>query len=184
MKLGVVVERRSGVPLAAGTDAADVSEVDLEPAVLAGIPITGEVPPDAPVLADRGYDSDPLREELAGEGFRLIAPHRNNRTRPATNDGRRRRYRRRWVVERAFAWVQSFRRVATRYEYLPHRYDGSRFHNPIQGSHECSPDPGFPGIRHCRASGSGVMKPARVRVTRLCVHRAQQVVKQALILQS
>jgi hypothetical protein len=31
----------------------------------------------------------------------------------------------------------------------------SRFHNPIQGSHECSPDPGFPGIRHCRASGSG-----------------------------
>ena len=125
MKLGVVVDRKSGVPLAAGTDAANVSEVVLGPAILAGIPITIEVPPGTPVLADRGYDSDPLREDLAADGFRLIAPHRKNRTKPPTNDGRRlRRYRRRWVVERAFAWVQSFRRVATRYEDLVDLYDG------------------------------------------------------------
>ena len=77
------------------------------------------------MLADRGYDSDPLREELSAAGFRLIAPHRKNREKPPTNDGRRlRRYRRRFVVERTIAWVQSFRRVATRYEYLPHLYDG------------------------------------------------------------
>lgn len=125
MKLGVVVERRSGVPLAAGTDAADVSEVDLEPAVLAGIPITGEVPPDAPVLADRGYDSDPLREELAEGGFELLSPHRKGRKRPPVNDGRRmRRYRRRYVVERTFGWLKSFRRVATRFEYHVGLFDG------------------------------------------------------------
>ena len=125
MKLGVVVERRSGVPLAAGTDAANVSEVVLGPAVLAGIPVTVYVPPGTPVLADRGYDSDPLRDDLELQGFRLIAPHRKNRTKPGRNDGRRmRRYRRRFVVERTFAWVQSFRRVATRYEYLCHLYDG------------------------------------------------------------
>ena len=35
-----------------------------------------------------------------------------------TQDGRpRRRYRRRWKVERLFAWLQNFRRVATRLEY-------------------------------------------------------------------
>ena len=125
MKLGVVVERRSGVPRAAGTDAANVPETVLGPAVLAGIPVTVGVPFGTPVLADRGYDSDPLRDDLEGQGFRLIAPHRANRKRPSRNDGRRmRRYRRRFVVERTFAWVQSFRRVATRYEYLCHLYDG------------------------------------------------------------
>lgn len=125
MKLGVVVERRHGIPLAAGTDAANVSEVVLGPAVLAGIPVTIPVPPDTPVLADRGYDSDPLRDDLELQGFRLIAPHRRNRTKPGRNDGRRmRRYRRRFVVERTFAWVQSFRRVATRYEFYCHLYDG------------------------------------------------------------
>ena len=125
MKLLVVVERQSGVPLAALTDAANVSEVVLGPVVLAGAADEVELPPEVAVLADRGYDSDPLRQELAADGFRLIAPHRHNRTKPPTNDGRRlRRCRRRWVVERTFAWVQSFRRVATRYEYLCHLYDG------------------------------------------------------------
>ncbi|MFM8536297.1 MAG: transposase, partial [Acidimicrobiia bacterium] len=34
-----------------------------------------------------------------------------------TQDGRPlRRYRRRWRVERLFAWLQNFRRVVTRYE--------------------------------------------------------------------
>lgn len=124
MKLGVVVER-GGIPLAAETDAASVSEVVLGPAVLAAIPVTVSVPWGVPVLADRAYDSDPLREQLDLDGFRLVSPHRKNRKRPPTNDGRvMRRYRRRWVVERTFAWVQSFRRVATRYEYLCDLYDG------------------------------------------------------------
>lgn len=125
MKLAVVVERRSGVPLAAGTDAADVAETVLGPAVLAGIPRPWSAAWDVPVLADRAYDSDPLRDDLEVEGFRLITPHRKNRTKPSRNDGRRmRRYKRRFVVERSLAWVQSFRRVATRYEYLCDLYDG------------------------------------------------------------
>ena len=123
MKLGVVVDR-NGVPLAAGTDAANVPETVLGPAVLAGIPDAVPVPWLVPVLADRGHDSDPLREALAADGFRLIAPHRRGRVRPPTNDGRRlRRYKRRYVVERTFSWLQSFRRVATRYEVKVDLYD-------------------------------------------------------------
>jgi transposase len=124
MKLEVVVERH-GIPLAAETDAAGVSETVLGPAVLAAIPATVSVPWGVPVLADRAYDSDPLRERLDLDGFTLVSPHRKNRTKPPTNDGRvMRRYKRRYVVERTFAWVQSFRRVATRYEYLVDLYDG------------------------------------------------------------
>ena len=65
MKLGMVVER-GGIPLATETDAANVSEVVLGPAVF-GVPV---------------------------------------------------------LAERTFAWVQTFRRVATRYEYKVGLYDG------------------------------------------------------------
>jgi len=49
--------------------------------------------------------------------LQLIAPHRDNRCRPATQDGRRlRRVRRRWLVERLFAWLHNFRRIVVRWE--------------------------------------------------------------------
>ncbi len=70
------------------------------------------------MIGDKAYDSDPLDAELAGRGIELIAPHRRNRKKPRTQDGRKlRRYRRRWKVERLNAWLQNFRRVATRFEY-------------------------------------------------------------------
>ncbi|NVJ23961.1 transposase [Myxococcus sp. AM011] len=47
---------------------------------------------------------------------KLIAPHRRGR-KTKTRDGRElRRYRRRWKVERLFAWLRFFRRLVTRYE--------------------------------------------------------------------
>src|SRR4029077_4816697 len=73
----------------------------------------------------RAYDSDPLREDLAADGFTLVAPHRKGRKRPPTSDGRRlRRDKRRWIVERTFAWVHSYRRVVTRFERRADLYDG------------------------------------------------------------
>ena len=46
----------------------------------------------------------------------LIAPNRENRSQ--TQDGRKlRRYKRRWCVERLFAWLQWFQRLVTPYEY-------------------------------------------------------------------
>ena len=55
------------------------------------------------LIGDRAYDSDPLDVELRRDGIEMIAPHRSNRSKPATQDGRRlRRYARRWVVERFF----------------------------------------------------------------------------------
>jgi len=58
------------------------------------------------VIADKAYDSDPARRELQRWGGELICPHRKNRRRPALHDGRPlRRYRKRWKVERTFAWL-------------------------------------------------------------------------------
>ena len=74
--------------------------------------------PDNPecLIGDAAYDSDGLDRMVADCGIVLIAPHRGNRIN-LTQDGRPlRRYRRRWKVERLFAWLQNSRRLVTRYE--------------------------------------------------------------------
>ena len=71
----------------------------------------------ARIIADRGYDWDPLRERLATENIDLIVPYRKNRRVRKYEDGRKlRRYKRRWIVERTFAWLGNFRRLVVRYE--------------------------------------------------------------------
>ncbi len=70
------------------------------------------------LFGDMAYDSDPLDKSLRRKRIKLIAPHRSNRIKKATKDGRElRRYKRRWKVERLFAWIQQFRRCQTRYDY-------------------------------------------------------------------
>lgn len=78
------------------------------------------------LIGDRAYDSDPLDERLAEQrGIESIAPHKNNRKRAATQDGRPlRRYVRRWKVERLFAWLHNFRRIVVRYEQYLENFQG------------------------------------------------------------
>ena len=55
----------------------------------------------------------------------MIAPHRSDRKRPKTQDGRKlRRYKRRWKIERPFAWLDNFRRLVVRYERRVENYLG------------------------------------------------------------
>jgi transposase len=70
------------------------------------------------LIGDKAYDSDPLDTQLQrAYALDLIAPHKDNRVRPATQDGRAlRRYQRRWVVERFFAWLHNSRRLVVRWE--------------------------------------------------------------------
>jgi transposase len=118
----MVVADFNGLPLAADAASARPHEVTLVRDTLAAR-FTRERP--RRLIGDRAYDSDPLDRELKEQGVELIAPHRSNRSKPATQDGRRlRRYRRRWKVERLNAWLQNFRRVATRFDYYAENYLG------------------------------------------------------------
>ena len=77
------------------------------------------------LIGDMAYDSDPLDKELKKRKIKLIAPHKQNRKKKATQDGRMlRRYVRRWKVERLFAWLQNYRRINTRYDYYVENYIG------------------------------------------------------------
>jgi transposase len=75
------------------------------------------------LIGDRAYDSDRLDEMLRDGGVEMIAPHRRGRRK--TQDGRKlRRYRRRWKVERLFAWLFGWRRLVVRYEPHPENFLG------------------------------------------------------------
>jgi transposase len=70
------------------------------------------------LIGDRTYDSDKWDEELRKDGAEMITPHRRNRVkRKAQGDRRLRRYERRWLMERFFAWIQWQCRLVVRWEY-------------------------------------------------------------------
>ena len=113
----------SGLPLAVCAASASPHEVTLVEATL-GASFLGEERPER-LIGDRAYDSDPLDASLRERGIEMIAPHRRNRKRPKTQDGRKlRRYKRRWKIERLFAWLSNFRRLVVRYERRVENYLG------------------------------------------------------------
>jgi len=76
------------------------------------------------LIGDKAYDSDQLDAAMRAQGTEMISPHRSTRKRK-TQDGRRlRRYERRWIVERFFAWLQWQRRLLVRWEYYPTNFLG------------------------------------------------------------
>jgi len=118
----MVVVDGAGVPLGIQLGSASPAEVKLAESTLAQISVPQKRgrPRKRPlrVIADRAYDSDPLRWRLLQRGILLISPHRRGRRKPSLNDGRTlRRYRNRWKIERTFAWLGNFRRLLIRYDY-------------------------------------------------------------------
>jgi transposase len=109
-----------GLPIAIHAEAAAPAEIRLAEATLA-TRVIKEKP--LRIIADKAYDSDPLRERLLKRQILLLAPHRRGRKRASFNDGRwLRRYRKRWKIERLFAWLHNFRRLVIRWEYHAANY--------------------------------------------------------------
>ena len=112
----------SGLPVSIDIQSASPHEVKLVESV-----VHKRFVKEAPklLIGDKAYDSDPLDKKLHAEyGIELIAPHKANRKKPKTQDGRPllRRYRKRWKVERLFAWLHNFRRIVVRYERYAENY--------------------------------------------------------------
>ena len=72
------------------------------------------------VVADKGYDSDALVEEINATGAEPVIPPRRNRNAPRTWD--KDHYRARHLIENLFARLKQFRRLATRYDKLARHF--------------------------------------------------------------
>jgi transposase len=68
------------------------------------------------VVADKGYDADHFVARIEATGADAVIPPRSSRLTPRDFD--RHLYRARNLIERFFARIKHFRRVATRYDKL------------------------------------------------------------------
>jgi transposase len=122
-KCMVVVDGK-GVPVGVQLASAQIAECRLAESTLrqVRVPRPGRGRPRSHlrrVIADRGYDSDPLRGRLKRQGTELIVPYRKNvRNRRFEDKRKLRRYRKRWKIERTNAWLQNFRRIQVRYDRI------------------------------------------------------------------
>ena len=111
-----------GLPVSVYEESASPHEV-----TLVGQTFEARFTSDKPIrlIGDKAYDSDGLDEELKKQGIEMIAPNKENRVKGNRQDGRPlRRYKRRWKIERLFAWFGGFRHLSTRYEYYAANFFG------------------------------------------------------------
>src|SRR3972149_5261692 len=67
----------------------------------------------------------PVRRRRGRRGIELIAPYRRHKRKKPYQDGRKlRRYRRRWKIERTFAWFSNFRRLQVRQDRILSVFQG------------------------------------------------------------
>jgi len=82
--------------------------------------LLGSLPKAEWLLADRGYDSDWLREVIEDKGIKACIPGRASRKKTVNYD--KRKYKRRNRIEIMFGRLKDWRRVATRYDRYPETF--------------------------------------------------------------
>lgn len=103
-----------GNPLRLILSGGNVADITQGPALIASLPSEA-------VVADKGYDSNAFVETITSAGAAAVIPPRSNRPTPRAFD--RERYKARHLVERFFNRLKQFRRLATRYDKLAHRFN-------------------------------------------------------------
>lgn len=78
------------------------------------------------LVYDKAADSRSLRARLKERGLRLICPFiRRRNQKPKRMPLRdQKHYKHRWKIERTFGWLKNYRRLTTRWEYLPQLHLG------------------------------------------------------------
>ncbi len=107
-KLHVAVDAL-GNPLRVILSAGQIADIDC------AAPLIKNLPSQA-VVADKGYDADHFVAKIKAAGAEAVIPPRSNRRAPREFD--RHLYRARNLIERFFARLKHFRRIATRYDKL------------------------------------------------------------------
>jgi transposase len=98
---------RQGLPLRLRITAGQIHDVTQAPTLLADLRARY-------VVADRGYVSDTLRQNICAAGAKAVIPPKQNAC--VVYAFNKRIYRQRNMIERAINKLKHFRRIATRFE--------------------------------------------------------------------
>jgi transposase len=92
----------------------NINDIALAPALLAA------AGPVKRLIADKAYDANSLRQLLTDQGAKAVIPSTSSRRRPIAYN--KTLYKQRNLIERMFARLKDFRRVATRYDKLARNF--------------------------------------------------------------
>ena len=104
-----------GYPVAFEMTGGNINEATVAPELLA------KTPDAENVIADKGYDSEAIRDQVVDQGGKPVIPRKKN-SRKGNSDLDRGLYKLRHLVENAFARLKHFRGVATRYDKLKRNF--------------------------------------------------------------
>jgi len=92
----------------------NINDIAMAPALVAA------AGPIKRLIADKAYDANSLRRLLADQGAKAVIPSTASRSWPIPYS--KRAYRQRNLIERMFARLKDFRRIATRYDKLARNF--------------------------------------------------------------
>lgn len=105
-----------GLPVAFDITGGEINDCTAAPELIAQLP-SAEV-----IVADKGYDSERLRQQIEVQGARPVIPRKRNSIK-GNADLDRELYRYRHLVENAFARLKHYRAVAFRFDKLKRNYE-------------------------------------------------------------
>jgi transposase len=107
-----------GLPIHFDITGGDVHDSKAAPDLIA------QLPEAKTIIADKGYDSEAIREQITEQGAVAIVPRRSNSLK-GNGDMDWALYRYRHLVENAFARLKHFRGIASRFDKLKRNYEST-----------------------------------------------------------
>ena len=104
-----------GLPVVFEIMGGQINDCTQAPALIA------KVPAAQTIIADKGYDSEAVREQVEQQGAKAVIPRKRNSVK-GNADLDRGLYRNRHLVENAFARLKHYRAVASRFDKLKRNY--------------------------------------------------------------
>ena len=108
----------SGNPLDFEVTGGEVHDVKIAPELISRLPVSEYT------IADKGYDSDPLREQIKSKKSIPIIPKKKN-SKTGNKDLDWGLYRNRHLVENTFCKLKNFRAIATRFDKTKRNFIGT-----------------------------------------------------------
>ena len=84
--------------------------------------LIAKLPTAQTIVADKGYDSEAIREQIGQQGAKIVIPRKRTSVK-GNADLDRGLYRNRHLVENAFARLKHYRAVASRFDKLKRNYE-------------------------------------------------------------
>jgi transposase len=138
----MLVVENQGLPIGGLVASAQKAEVKLAEPTLAIVKVPRPCgrPRTRPkeLVADKGYDSGPLRSHLRRRGIKPCIPERRGKKPRPGRKADLAGYGQRWKVERTYAWLSNYRRLVVRMAvpYLPGYRAGGVHPDLLDGTFE------------------------------------------------